>query len=101
MVWVYAAHLDGLWNRILWEMLAFEYVKTSVDKNNKFRKMKSMQHVLVAVQQEKSFSYSILIFVISLFGCPPAFNPRGRRPICIPLHATGWGRGWGEFCKIL
>jgi len=26
----------------------FEYVETSVDKENKFRKIKSMQHVLVA-----------------------------------------------------
>jgi len=26
------------------------YVKTSTDKENKFRKIKSMQHVLVALQ---------------------------------------------------
>jgi len=30
--------------------------------------MKSMHHVLVPLQEEKSSSYSILIFVISLFG---------------------------------
>jgi len=34
---------------IMWELLAFEYVRTSVDKN-KFRKFNSMQHVLVALQ---------------------------------------------------
>ena len=49
-----------------------------------------MQHVLVAFQYEKSSSYSILIFVISLFGCSPALNALGRRPICpLSLHATG------------
>jgi len=32
------------------ELLAVEYVKTSVDKEHKFRKIKSMQHVLVALQ---------------------------------------------------
>ena len=26
--------------------------------------------MLVALQEEKSYSYSIFIFVISLFGCP-------------------------------
>jgi len=42
-----------------------------------------MQHVLVALQWEKSSSY-----VISLFGCPPAFYVRGPRPVwppCTPL----------------
>jgi len=29
-----------------------------------------MQHVLAALKWEKSSSYSILIYVISLFGCP-------------------------------
>jgi len=33
---------------MIWELLAFEYVETSADKNNKFRKKHSMQHVLVA-----------------------------------------------------
>jgi len=38
-----------------------------------------MQHVLVVLQQEKSSSYSILIFVISLFGCPlPVLDARAR-----------------------
>jgi len=56
-----------------------------------FRKIKSMQHVLVALQLEKSFSYSILIFVILLFGCPSALDARVRRPIhplCTPLGAV-------------
>jgi len=48
-----------------------------------------MQHVLVALQLEKSFSYSILIFVILLFGCPSALDARVRRPVHPPLHATG------------
>jgi len=33
----------------MWELLAFQYVETSVDKNNKPRKINSMQHVLVAL----------------------------------------------------
>jgi len=49
----------------------------------------SMQHVL----EEKSSSYSILIFVISLFGCLPALDARGRRPVrptlCTPLRGPG------------
>jgi len=32
------------------ELLAFEYVKTSVDNKNKCPKIKPMQHVLVALQ---------------------------------------------------
>jgi len=36
----------------MWEPLAFEYVKTNVDKKNKFRKIKSMQHVLAALLGE-------------------------------------------------
>jgi len=53
-----------------------------------------MQHVLVALQQEKSSSYSIYIFVISLFGCPPALDARGRRPVRPPpLHATDRANG--------
>jgi len=32
------------------KLLAIEYVKTSVDKKYKFRKIKSMQHVLAALQ---------------------------------------------------
>jgi len=33
-----------------------------------------MQRVLVALQQEMSSGYSIFIFVISLFGCPPCLD---------------------------
>jgi len=69
---------------------AFKYIKTSVDKKNKFRKMTSMQHVLITVQQEKSCSCRILIFVISLFGCPPWMH--GTIALFAhPLHATGIG----------
>jgi len=32
------------------ELLAFEHVKTSVDKKHQFRKVKSMQHVLVTLK---------------------------------------------------
>jgi len=39
-----------------------------------------MQHVLVDLQQEKSSSYSISIFVISLFGCPPGIGCPGPAP---------------------
>jgi len=38
-----------------------------------------MQQILVALQQEKSSSYRIFIFVISLFDC------RGRRLVFSPL----------------
>jgi len=42
-----------------------------------------MQHELVALQLEKSSSYSILTFVISLTGCPgPSPLPR--------VHATAF-----------
>ena len=41
----------------------------------------------LTVQHEKSSSYSIFIFVISPFGCPPALDIRGRRSTS-PLHAT-------------
>jgi len=45
-----------------------------------------MQHVILALKYEKSSTYSILIFVISLFGCPPALDSRGRGPVLPPLH---------------
>jgi len=32
------------------ELLAYVYVKTSVDKEHKFRNIKSMQHVLIILQ---------------------------------------------------
>jgi len=76
----------------MWELLAFEYVKTSVDKEHQFRKIKSMQHLLVALQQEKSSCYSILIFAVSLFGCHFALDARGSRHVPPPpLHATEYG----------
>jgi len=43
-----------------------------------------MQHVLVALQQEKSSSCSNIVFVISPFGCPPCSDARGRRPVRYP-----------------
>jgi len=46
-----AAHLEYRSLALkIWELLAFEYVKTSLDEENKFLKIKSMQHVLVALQ---------------------------------------------------
>jgi len=45
-----------------------------------------MQHALVALQQEKSSSSSILIFVISLLGCPGP-SIRSPPPLCTPLVA--------------
>jgi len=82
----------GIWIRQNGELLAFEYVKTGVDK--RVSKDMSMQHVL----EEKSSSYSILIFVISLFGCLPALDARGRRPVrptlCTPLRGPGWETLW-------
>jgi len=54
-----------------------------------------MQHVLVALQYEKSSSYNIYIFEISLFGCPPTLDACGRcsfrphpQPLCTPLNAA-------------
>jgi len=74
----------------MWELLSFEYViKTSVDKENNFRKTKSMQHGLVVLQKEQSSSYSILIFVISLLGwpCLASPGPLSIHPtFCMPLH---------------
>jgi len=43
-----------------------------------------MQHVLVNLQCEKTFSYSISVFLISLFGCP---GPVPRSP---PPSARHW-----------
>jgi len=58
-------------------------------KKKQVSKIKSMQHVLVASQQEKSSSHRILIFVISLFRYPPALDARGHRPVRpLSLHAT-------------
>jgi len=72
------------------KLLTFVYVKTSVDKEHRFRKMKSMQYVMVT-SNGKIICYSILIFAISLFGCPPCFGCRGRRLVSPPpLHATGY-----------
>jgi len=59
-----------------------------------------MQHVLVALQLEKSSCYNTSIFAVSLLGCPPCFgcpgpSPRLNLPLCMPefepppLHATG------------
>jgi len=54
-------------------------------KKTSFEKLKPC-NTLVALQIGKMIpAYSILIFVISLFGCPPTLDARGRRP---PLHAT-------------
>ena len=83
------------------ELPAFAYVQTNVDKRNKFRKINSVQHVLKSLTIRKSSIYSILIFVISLFGCP---GPSPR-----PLHATGlhWScfavndSGTGRICLQL
>jgi len=48
-----------------------------------------MQHALVDLQQKKWSSYSISIFVISLFGCTPALDAWGLGPVRHPpLHAT-------------
>ena len=48
-----------------------------------------MQHALVALQREKSSSYNILIFAISLFGCPLSWMPETVVPFAPPrLHAT-------------
>jgi len=59
------------------ELLAFEYVKTSVDKENQFQKIKSMQQVSVALQYKKSSCHSILIFEVSLSGYQPCFEYPG------------------------
>jgi len=61
-------------------------------KKNNFQKIKSMQHVLVASQWEKSSSYSILILVISLFTCPLPWMSGAialvAPPLCTPLRTV-------------
>ena len=47
-----------------------------------------MQHTLVALQWEKSSSYSIYIFGISLFGCPPALDARAVAPFSPTPHPS-------------
>jgi len=49
-----------------------------------------MQQALVALQQKKSFSYRVFIFVISHFGCPPALDAQGRRPVHPSRSASHW-----------
>jgi len=51
-----------------------------------------MQHVLVALQQEKSSCYSILIFAVSLFGCPLSFGCPGPSPRLPLLSTRHWVR---------
>jgi len=55
-----------------------------------------MQHALVALKYKKSSSYSILNFVISLFGCPLSWMPgaivRFAPPFCRPLVIVNWSQ---------
>jgi len=55
-----------------------------------------MQHALVALKYKKSSSYSILNFVISLFGCPLSWMPgaivRFAPPFCRPLVIVNWNQ---------
>jgi len=44
-----------------------------------------MQHMLVALKYEEASSYSILIFLSSLFGCPLSWMP-GTVASLSPLH---------------
>jgi len=41
--------------------------------------------MLIAVQYEEASSYSVFIFVVSLFGCHPALDARGCRSVCPTL----------------
>jgi len=77
-----------------------------------------MQHVLVALQVEKSSCYNTSIFAVSLLGCPPCFgcpgpSPRLNLPLCMPefepppLHARVWTspsarywERWATFRKL-
>ena len=52
-----------------------------------------MQHLLVALKQEKSSCNSIFIFAVSLFGYHLALDARAVGMFTPPpLHATGYGR---------
>ena len=81
--------------REMWEIRHFKYVKTSVDKKN-FRKIKS-----TALQYKTASSYSILIFVISLFGANPTLDTRRRRPVRPLFAPASPGKGkifpWTQF----
>jgi len=60
-----------------------------------FRKIKSTQLVIVALQHETSPIHSIFNFLLSRFGCPFALDTRDRRPVRPPpLHATAYTT-WG------
>jgi len=43
-----------------------------------------MQGMLTVLQYEEASSHGILIFVISIFGCPPALDARVFRPVYPP-----------------
>ena len=53
-----------------------------------------MQHLLVALQQEKSSCNSIFIFAVSLFGYHLALDARAvgmfTPPLCTPLGTVGY-----------
>ena len=87
-VWSGMRRTPRVWSWKTWELLAFEYVKVSVDKKTSFEKLNPCKHVLVALQWEKSSSYRISFFVISHFGSPPCLGCRGHRPVRPTLHAT-------------
>jgi len=69
--------------------VAFEYVKTSVDKKTSFEKL-----IYAACASSLTIgkiiyrNYNIIIFIVSLFGCSLALDALGRRPIPPNLHAT-------------
>ena len=91
---VCAAHLEyrSLVLKDVWIAGIWIRKKQCWQKKTKFRKTKSMQHELVALQWEKSSRCSILIFVISLFGCHPALDARDRHTafpsLCTPLFGS-------------
>jgi len=54
-----------------------------------------MQHVLVASQNDERSSYSIFIFVISLFGWLHCLDARGRCPVLPSArHCPSWFHVW-------
>jgi len=72
----------------MWELLAFEYVKTSVDKMNKFRKIKSMQHVLADLYGKIHLVAQHFNFCNFTLWMPLALDARGVAPFSPPMHAT-------------
>jgi len=79
----------------MWKWLAFEYMKTSVDKKQ-VSKNKIHASCLSNLTIGKIILLQHFIFVISLFGCPLSLDAQGRRLVRPLPSARHWFNLWTE-----